>query len=216
MPNGFTRGDPFGFARQYWQAGGDTSVAWDTRGNAYLSCQLFNRGTVASANPDQSSGFVIFRSTQNDGASLNFPGRYTTVFDDTAGSGAVLEDKALMTVDNNVAQPLPRPHLRHLDRIRRRRLGLHLRGPLRRLRRDVQHPHARQQGQPGLHEHVRRRDPERQLQREPVLRSVRRARRQPVRRLQQLQQPAHRVATRTTTRCCWRSRPTAARASRPR
>ena len=47
-------------ARQYWQAGGDTLVAWDTRGDAYLSCQLFNRGTVASANPDLSSGFVIF------------------------------------------------------------------------------------------------------------------------------------------------------------
>jgi len=106
VPNGFTRGAPFGnFARQYWQAGGDTSVAWDSRGNAYMSCQLFNRGTVASPNPDQSSAFVIYRSTQNDGASWNFPGRYTTVFNDTAGSGAVLEDKALMTVDNNARSP---------------------------------------------------------------------------------------------------------------
>ncbi len=60
-----------------WQAGGDTSVAWDTRGNAYESCQLFNRGTVASANPDQSSTFVLFRATQNGGASWNFPGRYS-------------------------------------------------------------------------------------------------------------------------------------------
>ncbi len=50
---------------------------------------------------------MIFRSTQNDGASFNFPGRYTTVFNDTAGSGAVLEDKALMTVDNNARQPVP-------------------------------------------------------------------------------------------------------------
>jgi hypothetical protein len=106
VPNGFTRGAPFGnFAREYWQAGGDTSVAWDSRGNAYMSCQLFNRGTVASPNPDESSAFVIFRSTQNDGASWNFPGRYTTVFNDTAGSGAVLEDKALMTVDNNARSP---------------------------------------------------------------------------------------------------------------
>ena len=104
MPNSFTAG-PSGFARQYWQAGGDTSVAWDTRGNAYLSCQLFNRGNVASPNPDQSSAFVIFRSTQNDGASWNFPGRYTTVFFDPAGTGSVLEDKALMTVDNNARSP---------------------------------------------------------------------------------------------------------------
>ena len=104
VPNSFTAG-PSGFARQYWQAGGDTSVAWDTRGNAYLSCQLFNRGNVASPNPDQSSAFVIFRSTQNDGASWNFPGRYTTVFFDPAGTGGVLEDKALMTVDNNAHSP---------------------------------------------------------------------------------------------------------------
>ena len=104
MPNCFTGGPP-GFARQYWQAGGDTSVAWDTRGNAYLSCQLFNRGTVASPNPDQSSAFVLFRSTQNDGASWNFPGRYSTVFFDPPGTSGVLEDKALMTVDNNVQSP---------------------------------------------------------------------------------------------------------------
>ncbi len=104
VPNGFTRGLG-GFAREYWQAGGDTSVAWDTRGNAYLSCQLFNRGTVASPNPDQSSSFVIFRSTQNNGASWNFPGRYTTVFFDPTGTSGVLEDKALMTVDDNARSP---------------------------------------------------------------------------------------------------------------
>jgi hypothetical protein len=109
VPNSFTRG-PAGFAREYWQAGGDTSVAWDTRGNAYMSCQLFNRGTVASPNPDQSSSFVIFRSTQNNGASWNFPGRYTTVFFDPNGTSGVLEDKALMAVDNNV-------HSRFRDRI---------------------------------------------------------------------------------------------------
>jgi len=36
VPSGFTRGDVQ--PRQYWQAGGDTSVGWDTRGNAYISC----------------------------------------------------------------------------------------------------------------------------------------------------------------------------------
>jgi hypothetical protein len=104
VPNNFTRGLS-GSARQYWQAGGDTSLAWDTRGNAYMSCQLFNRGTVSSPNPDQSSSFVIFRSTQNDGASWNFPGRYTTVSFDPKGTSGVLEDKALMTVDDNVNSP---------------------------------------------------------------------------------------------------------------
>ena len=68
---GFTRGATFGdVARQYWQAGGDTSLAWDTRGNAYLSCQMFMRGTAASPNADQSSAFYVFRSTGTDGASL--------------------------------------------------------------------------------------------------------------------------------------------------
>jgi hypothetical protein len=100
LPNGFTRG-PTGFAREYWQAGGDTSVAWDTRGNAYESCQLFNRGTVASPAPDQSSAFVVFRATQNNGASWNFPGRYTTVTFDPEGTSGVLQDKALMAIDDN-------------------------------------------------------------------------------------------------------------------
>jgi hypothetical protein len=104
IPNGFTRG-PTGFAREYWQAGGDTSVAWDTRGNAYESCQLFNRGTVASPNPDQSSAFVVFRATQNNGASWNFPGRYDEVFFDNPGTAGVLEDKELMAIDDNRNSP---------------------------------------------------------------------------------------------------------------
>ena len=110
IPNGFTVGttrDSLGnYAREYWQAGGDTSVAWDTRGNAYESCQLFNRGTVASANPDESSTFVLFRATQNGGASWNFPGRYSVplVFDPGGTSGA-LQDKALMAIDDNVRSP---------------------------------------------------------------------------------------------------------------
>ena len=116
VPNGFTvppPNPPGGQAappREYWQAGGDTSLGWDTRGNAYMSCQLFNRGTVASANPDQSSAFTIVRSTHNNGASWNFPGRYTTLLLDTNGTSGVLEDKALMAVDDNV-------HSKFRDRI---------------------------------------------------------------------------------------------------
>ena len=105
VPRGFTRGAPFGAARQYWQAGGDPSVAWDTRGNAYISCQGFNRGQPVTANPDLSSSFVIFRSTGNHGASWNFTGRYATFANDLAGSGTILEDKALMTVDDHVSSP---------------------------------------------------------------------------------------------------------------
>jgi hypothetical protein len=109
-PNGFTRGDFTGTARQYWQASGDTSVAWDTKGNSYLSCQVFNRGSGVSPNPDQSSGFFVYRSTHTNGASFNFPGREVTAHNDTAGAGNFLLDKQLLTVDNH-------PGSRFADRI---------------------------------------------------------------------------------------------------
>ena len=96
----------FGAARQYWGGGGDTSVAFDTKGNAYLSCQLFNRGRPTSNNPDISSALVVYRSTQNGGASWNFPGRYARASADVAGSGiSPFLDKQLMTVDNHVGSP---------------------------------------------------------------------------------------------------------------
>jgi len=101
VPMSFSRGSGT-VPRQYWQAGGDTSVAWDTKGNAYISCQVFNRGSSVSPDPDQSSGFVVFRSTQNGGASWNFPGRFTTSFFDPSGTGSVFEDKALMAIDDNI------------------------------------------------------------------------------------------------------------------
>jgi hypothetical protein len=105
-PMSFTRGQPtFGFPRQYWAAGGDTSVAWDTKGNAYLSCQVFNRGLGVSNNPDQSSAFYVFRSTQSGGASWNFPARPVAEQEDSAGAGDTLLDKQLMTVDNHKGSP---------------------------------------------------------------------------------------------------------------
>jgi hypothetical protein len=104
---GFTRGDAFGggVARQYWQAGGDTSVAWDTKGNAYLSCLQFMRGQPTTANPDASSGLYVFRSTGTRGASWNFPARPVAEQDDTAGSGAAMLDKQYLTVDAHDGSP---------------------------------------------------------------------------------------------------------------
>jgi hypothetical protein len=91
-PTSFTRGQvagvvDFGAARQYWGGGGDTSVAFDTKGNGYLSCQLFNRGEPASNNPDISSALVVYRSTRNGGASWNFPGRYVRASADVTATG---------------------------------------------------------------------------------------------------------------------------------
>jgi len=80
-------------------------VAWDSKGNAYFSCQVFNRGSSVSPNQDQSSALLVFRSTQKNGASWNFPGRYVTAENDVAGSRGVLEDKQLIAVDNTVGSP---------------------------------------------------------------------------------------------------------------
>ena len=106
MPTGFTLGTPFGTAREYWQGGGDTSVAFDTKGNVYMACQLFNRGAGVSPNMDISSAFFVFRSTGNGGASWNFTGRPVIVSADPLGSGAApFEDKEYIAVDNNVGSP---------------------------------------------------------------------------------------------------------------
>ncbi|QKG19217.1 sialidase family protein [Actinomadura verrucosospora] len=105
-PNGFVSGAAFGGKpREYFQSGGDTSVAWDTRGNAYLSCQEFKRGSAVTPDADQSSGFYVYRSTGNAGASFNFPGRPVAEHDDTAGAGNFLLDKQLMTVDAHTRSP---------------------------------------------------------------------------------------------------------------
>ena len=106
IPMSFTRGTQFNAARQYWQAGGDTSVAWDTKGNAYFSCQVFERGRPTTPSADLSSAFYVFRSTQNNGASWNFPGRPVQETADLSGTGLPgFLDKQLMTVDNHVGSP---------------------------------------------------------------------------------------------------------------
>jgi hypothetical protein len=108
VPMGFTRGTAFGgVARQYWQAGGDTSVAWDTKGNAYMSCQMFMRGpNGVTNNPDQSSSVYVFRSTHNSGASWNFPGHpVVEAYVVNSPTGLPLEDKPYMTVDNHKGSP---------------------------------------------------------------------------------------------------------------
>jgi|SRR5690242_11262144 len=106
VPSGFVRGTAFGgVPREYFQSAGDPSVAWDSKGNAYLSCQMFMRGLVASNNPDQSSAVYVFRSTGNFGASWNFPARPVIEFDDVEGTGSTLIDKPYMTVDNARGSP---------------------------------------------------------------------------------------------------------------
>lgn len=94
-------------AREYWQAGGDTAVAFDSKGTAFLQCQVFNRGAGTTQDPDQSSGVLIFRSA-NGGASWDFPGRVAVSSFEPNGTfpnGVVLHDKPLFTIDNRVGSP---------------------------------------------------------------------------------------------------------------
>src|SRR4051794_21554991 len=106
VPFSFTSGAAYGAQRQYWTGGGDTSSAFDTRGNAYFSCQVFNRGIPVSSNPDLSSALLVFRSTGNAGASYTFPARVVTEQPDVEGTGtAPFLDKQLLTVDNHTRSP---------------------------------------------------------------------------------------------------------------
>lgn len=101
VPWEFNRGSAFGgYPRIYWQSCGDPFViGYDTKGNAYFGGLQFNRGHSASNNPDQSSAIYVWRSTGNDGASWNFPGRAITTDYDL--SGQTLQDKPYGTIDNN-------------------------------------------------------------------------------------------------------------------
>jgi hypothetical protein len=100
LPYGFSRGRAFGAAREYWNSCGDPFVlGYDTKGNAYFGALQFNRGEPTTNNPDYSSAVYVWRSTQNDGASWNFPGRPVT--EDYDATGATLQDKPYGTIDNN-------------------------------------------------------------------------------------------------------------------
>jgi hypothetical protein len=103
LPNGFVNGAAYGAAREYFQASGDPSVAWDSKGNVYYACQQFMRGPGTTNNPDLSSAVYLYRSTGNGGASWSFPG--TPVVQDKDFTGATLIDKPLMTVDNHAGSP---------------------------------------------------------------------------------------------------------------
>ncbi len=107
VPNGFTRGTAFGgVPRQYWQASGDTSVAWDTRGNAYMACQVFMRPGFVTNNPDTSSAVYVFRSTGDAGASWNFTGHPAIeTFASSQTTGLPLNDKPYMAIDNSPTSP---------------------------------------------------------------------------------------------------------------
>jgi hypothetical protein len=101
-PVSFTPG--FTAPRHYWDAGGDTSVGFDTSGEAYLMCQVFDRGLSVADESDNASAFIIFRSADG-GASWSFPGNYVTKSDGTGSDGIGLLDKEYMAIDSNPSSP---------------------------------------------------------------------------------------------------------------
>ena len=96
--------------RHYWTSSGDTSVAFDSSGEAYVMCQVFDRpfgtderGVTPGGNGvADASAFLIFRSADG-GASWSFPGNYvvTSVGVEGPGSTVGLLDKEYMTIDNS-------------------------------------------------------------------------------------------------------------------
>jgi hypothetical protein len=96
LPTGFTAPGVSGGQRHYWNANGDPSVAFDSRGTAYYFCLLFDRPAPTSDVNGFSSGLFLYRSTDG-GASWSFPG---SLVKQTDGLGAIaLLDKPYMTVD---------------------------------------------------------------------------------------------------------------------
>src|SRR5919201_3137945 len=108
VPMNFGRGFMQG-ARHYWTSGGDTSVAFDSSGEAYLMCQVFVRPFPTNDEGDNvpvagSSGFEIFRSADG-GASWSFPGNYVVTTPGGGRGGLGLLDKEYMSIDTNAGSP---------------------------------------------------------------------------------------------------------------
>ncbi len=100
-------------ARHYWDGGGDTSLAFDSTGEAYLMCQMFDRGPATAdyedAEPFGASAFLLFRSGDG-GFSWSFDGSIVSESTGDGSDGIGLLDKEYMTIDNNPTSP-------HKDRI---------------------------------------------------------------------------------------------------
>ncbi|MWA02675.1 exo-alpha-sialidase [Actinomadura sp. LD22] len=111
LPTQFVRGMAYGGkARYFFQAGGDPGVAWDSRGNAYYACGMFNRGPGSTPSPDLSTGLYVYRSTGTGGATWNFAGRPVVEQPDLQGEGLDEADRQLIAVDAD-------PRSRFRDRI---------------------------------------------------------------------------------------------------
>jgi hypothetical protein len=89
--------------RRYWDASGDTSVAFDSTGEAYLLCGPFMRlGTGDTS--DNASAILLFRSADG-GASWSFDGSIVAETLGDGSDGIGLLDKIYMVIDTNANSP---------------------------------------------------------------------------------------------------------------
>jgi hypothetical protein len=89
--------------RHYWDASGDTAVAFDSGGEAYLACEPFDRGPGVGDGGDFASGLYVFRSGDG-GASWSSPGSIVRQVDGTDPTLALI-DKDYMAIDSNRSSP---------------------------------------------------------------------------------------------------------------
>jgi hypothetical protein len=91
----------FTAARRYWDASGDTAVAFDSTGEAYLLCGPFMRLGVSDTT-DNASAIVVFRSADG-GASWSFDSSIVTQTPGDGSDGIGLLDKIYMTIDTSAS-----------------------------------------------------------------------------------------------------------------
>lgn len=103
LPMAFTA-PGFAAPRHYWNAGGDPSLVFDSTGEAYYMCGVFDRGPGVVDNGDFASALLLFRSPDG-GASWSFPGSPVIASDGTGNDGIGLLDKQYMTIDGSASSP---------------------------------------------------------------------------------------------------------------
>jgi len=108
LPTNFAAGFAGG-ARHYFTTAGDPSVAFDSSGEGYYMCLMFNRPFPTNDEGDNSafgsSALAVFRSADG-GASWSFPGDYvaTTVGPGRGGTVGLL-DKPYVAIDTGKNSP---------------------------------------------------------------------------------------------------------------
>ena len=98
----------FVLSRRYWDASGDTAVAFDSTGEAYLLCGPFMRIGVTDTS-DNASAILLFRSADG-GASWSFDGSIVAWTPGDGSDGIGLLDKIYMAIDTSPSSP-------YLDRV---------------------------------------------------------------------------------------------------